>query len=415
MTPSHRATDFKRISLRATGGKVRAIFWHLGVRAALEDRGFTFRSGFGPLEEATPGQIGLLVGSSAGSVFSILAAAGYDIGSILNSFIGRPSTLPRIDEATIFHRRGPTLRGYFRRIRSAVNLRAGAEIFPGTGVGSAGEADDPPIRVALDMNLAKFRRYFRLSDLLVFRARYSLAGMEKWFSDLLGDHDHFEELRTQLFVIASDLDQPQTAVFGRREKNCVWYRYVKGVPISRAAVASMAIPSIFNPISIRTGDRKHYFIDGDVYNPTETMIESDHHCDLAIISSFEAPYRFHPAIGSLHHLGLPYEITQTIALAIYSRFMQSRNLAKSKGAAMDTVRNILAKYVDEETLDRECRRVAAALDMSLDMKVLHLHPFKNPLLFFGDPFDLSSRTLAKMMVEASLQASDLLDRAGFTA
>ena len=36
-----------------------------------------------------------------------------------------------------------------------------------------------------------------------------------------------------------------------------------------------------------------------------------------------------------------------------------------------------------------------------------------PLLFFGNAFDLSPRSLGKMLVEASLQASDLLDREGF--
>ena len=65
MAPVLRPSDFRRIAMRATGGKVKAIFWHLGVRAALEDRGFTFTSGYGATVEPTPGDISLLVGSSA--------------------------------------------------------------------------------------------------------------------------------------------------------------------------------------------------------------------------------------------------------------------------------------------------------------------------------------------------------------
>jgi predicted acylesterase/phospholipase RssA len=182
--------------------------------------------------------------------------------------------------------------------------------------------------------------------------------------------------------------------------------------MSRAATASMAIPSVFNPVPITVEGRKHYFIDGDVYNPTEPMVEHDHQCDLAIVSSFEAPYRFHPAIGSLHHLGLPYEMSQTIALTIYSRFMQSRNSARAKARTFALVRDILSKHLDEEALEHECRRIAHALDISADMKVIYLHPFKNPLLFFGNPFDLSPKGLAKMVVEAYLQSSELLDREG---
>ena len=133
----------------------------------------------------------------------------------------------------------------------------------------------------------------------------------------------------------------------------------------------------------------------------------------AIMSSFEAPYRFHPAIGSLHHLGLPFEIAQTIALTIYSRFLHARNAARAKWAGLQAARDALAPYVDEETLERESKRIAAALEMSLEMKIIHVHPYKNPLLFFGNAFDLSPKSLGKMLVEASLQASDVLDREGF--
>jgi predicted acylesterase/phospholipase RssA len=262
--------------------------------------------------------------------------------------------------------------------------------------------------------MRKFLHHFELKDLLVLRSRYSTGGMEEWFRKLLDGHESFDEVRTRLYILASNLDMPQTVVFGSRSEDRLWYRYLSGVPISRAGAASMAIPSIFNPVSIKVDGRKHYFIDGDVYNPTETMVETDHQCDLAIISSFEAPYRFHPAIGSLHHLGLPFEVSQTIALAIYSRFMQARNAAKAKWAGLQAARDALAPHVDEETLERECRRIADALDMSLQMKIIHVHPYKNPLLFFGNAFDLSPRSLGKMLVEASLQASDLLDREGFS-
>jgi predicted acylesterase/phospholipase RssA len=413
MSPVYRASDFRRIALRSTGGKVKAIFWHLGVRCALEARGFTFTSGFGPPTEPQPGEIGLLIGSSAGAIFSLLVAAGFDVPEILDSFLGHKSKLPRIETSTIFRRRTRGVLGYIRRVRNAINLRAGEELFPGSGVGSLEDAEQEVPIEASQLTLRKFLRYFHLTDLLVLRSRYSVSGMERWFQQLMQGHERFDELRTSLFILASDLDMPHTAVFGRETSEHVWYRYVSDVPVARAAAASMAIPSIFNPVSIRLDGRKHYFIDGDVYNPTETMVETDHQCDLAIFSSFEAPYRFHPAIGSLHHLGLPFEIAQTIALTIYSRFMHARSAARAKWAGLAAARDALAPYVDEETLERESRRIAAALEMSLEMKLIHVHPYKNPLLFFGNAFDLSPRSLGKMLIEASLQASDLLDRAGF--
>jgi predicted acylesterase/phospholipase RssA len=414
MSPAFRASEFRRIALRSTGGKVKAIFWHLGVRCALEARGFTFTTGFGPHVEPRPGEIGLLIGSSAGAIFSLLVAAGFDVPEILDSFLGRQSRLPRIHRSTVFSRHIRGVRGYVRRVRNAVNLRAGQELFPGSGVGAMPEEEEPPIAASYEMTMRKFLRHFHLTDLLVLRSRYSVSGMEHWFQQLLGDHDRFDDLRTSLFILASDLDAPQTAVFGRRSQDRGWYRYLADATISRAASASMAIPSIFNPVAITIEGRKHYFIDGDVYNPTETMVETDHRCDLVIISSFEAPYRFHPAIGSLHHLGLPFEIAQTIALTIYSRFMQARGASRGKAQGLAAARDALAPYVDEATLERESRRIAAALEMTYDMKIVHLHPHKNPLLFFGDPFDLTPRSLGKMLIEAALQTSELLDKEGFS-
>ena len=187
--------------------------------------------------EPKPGEIGTLIGSSAGSVFAALVAAGYDVPSIVNSFIGRKSPLPRITDKTIFKKRGAGFRGYFRRVRNAVNLRAGAELFPGSGIGPDEEESngDPKINPDYKLTMQKLLRHFRVSDLLVLRSRYVLHGMEQWFRDLLGDHDSFEAMRTNLFILASDLDQPMTAVFGREQKECVWYQYVAGVKPSRAA------------------------------------------------------------------------------------------------------------------------------------------------------------------------------------
>jgi len=404
--------------MRATGGKVKAVFWHLGVRRALEERGFRFTVGFGQEAPPTPGEIGMMVGSSAGCMFSLLTATGCDVPDILNAFRGHPSRLPAIDSSVIFRQRGITWKGYFRRIRNAVNLRAGEELFPGTPLFPSQPSDEDETQSGVEtprqLPFRKFIHHFRMRDLLAVRARYVLTGLEDFLEKLLGGHTNFAELRARLFFITTDLDNARVVVFSAEESDHLWYRYVSGVPLARAATCSMAAPSVFNPVSVKLEGRRHYFIDGDVYNPNETMIETDHGCDLAIVSSFEAPYRFHPAIGSLHHLGLPYEISQAIALSIYSRFLQSRNSDKSKGAALAAMRETLAMYLGEEALEKETKRLAGILEIGHGMKTLYLHPHKNPLLFFGNPFDLSPRTFGKMLLEAYLQASELLDREGFT-
>ncbi len=413
-------TDFRHISFRATGGRVKAVFWHYGVRRALEERGFRFTSGFGPAAAPAPGEISTLIGSSAGCFFSLMTAVGVDVTDILNCFLGRPSSLPPIDNSVIFRPRHVAWRGYFRRIRNAVNLRAGEQVFPGSRAGTGAsfgddnDDDERVIETPKSLPFREFLRTFELKDLLAIHARWELGGLESYLRDgLLGGRDHFGDLRARLYFLATDLDEPHVYAFGDRDGDHGWYRYVPGIPMSRAAVASMAVPSVFNPVAIRLADRRHHFIDGDVYNPNETMIERDLGCDLAIVSSFQVPYRFHPAIGSLHHLGLPYEIAQTIALSIYSRFLQSRNASQQKSLALASMRDLLAPHLDEETLEREIARLARELDLAPGMRTLHLHPHRNPLLFFGNPFDLSPRTFGKLLLEAYLQASELLERNGF--
>ena len=93
--------------------------------------------------------------------------------------------------------------------------------------------------------------------------------------------------------------------------------------------------------------------------------------------------------------------------------MQSRKTTRAKVKAMEMVRDILSRHLDEATLEQECQRIATALELSLEMRTIFLHPYTNPLLFFGNPYDLSPRMFAKMLIEATIQAGELLDREGF--
>jgi len=93
--------------------------------------------------------------------------------------------------------------------------------------------------------------------------------------------------------------------------------------------------------------------------------------------------------------------------------MQSRKTTRAKVKAMEMVRDILSRHLDEATLEEECERIATALEVSLEMKTVFLHPYSNPLLFFGNPFDLSPKTFAKILIEATIQAGELLEREGF--
>jgi len=66
----------------------------------------------------------------------------------------------------------------------------------------------------------------------------------------LGKSDRFDELERELYIIATDLDTGERAVFGKDE--------LRDVPISTAVAASSALPVVYKPM--RIGDNE--YVDG---------------------------------------------------------------------------------------------------------------------------------------------------------
>jgi NTE family protein len=67
---------------------------------------------------------------------------------------------------------------------------------------------------------------------------------------ILGQHNRFEELERELYIIATDLNTGERVIFGKG--------YESEVPISQAVAASSALPVVYKPF--RIGDKE--YIDG---------------------------------------------------------------------------------------------------------------------------------------------------------
>jgi predicted acylesterase/phospholipase RssA len=82
---------------------------------------------------------------------------------------------------------------------------------------------------------------------------YVTSYIEEWMREALsrpGRSDRFQDLRPDLFVVASDVDSGQSVVFGSGD--------LADVPISRAVAATAAVPMLFAPVDVRG---RHY-VDG---------------------------------------------------------------------------------------------------------------------------------------------------------
>jgi len=140
-----------------------------------------------------------------------------------------------------------------------------------------------------------------------------------------GRSNQFQQLRTRLTLVATELDTGEAAPFGRPG----WDQ----VPISRAIQASAALPGLFPPVEI---DGKHY-VDGALKKTLHATVALDEGVDLLICLNPLVPFRAEPQgeshaahqadpaakgkrrIPSLVEGGLPAVMSQTFRSMIHSR------------------------------------------------------------------------------------------------
>jgi predicted acylesterase/phospholipase RssA len=128
-----------------------------------------------------------------------------------------------------------------------------------------------------------------------------------------GRSNDFRALRSQLTLVATELDTGDAAPFGRPG----WDH----VPISRAIQASAALPGLFPPVSI---DGKHY-VDGALKKTLHATVALDQGVDLLLCLNPLVPFHADPTIRSPRRIpslvegGLPAVMSQTFRSMIHSR------------------------------------------------------------------------------------------------
>jgi NTE family protein len=140
-----------------------------------------------------------------------------------------------------------------------------------------------------------------------------------------GRTNDFRQLKTQLTLVATNLDNGETAPFGRPG----W----EHVPISKAVQASSALPGLFPPVEID----EHYYVDGALKKTMHASVALDEGIDLLLcvnpLVPFDAtapkvadgvpsglPPEKHP-IPRIVDGGLPAVLSQTFRAMIHSRLV----------------------------------------------------------------------------------------------
>jgi predicted acylesterase/phospholipase RssA len=281
-----RALPFRR-GLVCAGGGVTGAIYEIGVLAALEER----------LDGFSLADCDIFVGVSAGSYVGALVSSG-----VSPSVLYRNATHPKasdIDQLSLFR---PNLSEIVGR------LVAG----PLTLAETAREL----WRDREEMTVTDFVASFAG---LLPSGFFVLDGLEAWLERWLsqeGRTNDFRRLRKKLRVVAVELDNGETRVFGEPGNDAV--------PISKAVAASCALPGFFRPVRIDGTD----FVDGGVRKTAHISLALRERCGLVLCVNPIVPGRFQVPSGlspirrdrgALAGRGLLPILDQVFRLTLHSR------------------------------------------------------------------------------------------------
>jgi NTE family protein len=244
----------------------------------------------------TVNEFDVFVGTSAGSFVAAAIANGVTPEEMMRAIIrDQPSRFPDV-------RAGALLRPNYRE-------------FIGRGLRF-------PLRLAGVMrDLARDLGQVSAVDVVLALAEalptglYSGEGLERYVAEILADPertDDFRRLRPELYLVATDLDSCERAVFGAEG--------LDHVPISRAVSASSALPMVYKPVEI---DGREY-VDGGLVSTTNLDIAVEAGAEFIVVVNPLVPYIADPelAAGSrrrISDMGFPQIGYQAFKLLAHQR------------------------------------------------------------------------------------------------
>lgn len=394
--PRRRIPRKKKIALVLSGGGTKAAAFHIGVAYALKESGFEFHSGLQSDQKTDSigaNTIQTYVGSSGGSFIAAVLAAGYSLENISASFLNQTP----LDDARFHPRPLPKLqyKKMFKLRPEIAKEQASNFLMIKNVMGSLMDGKFPSL---LQLKWLRMTGFF------------STAGLEQFLREEVMPSNRFEDYRSELFIVGTQLNDSRKIVFGKtsyppppHDPRCEYWTHVK---ISDAVAASAALPVVFAPYSIPTVEgESHYFMDGEIRETLSTHIAVDAGADLMITSYTHQPYRYKKEIGSLTKLGLPAMVIQGIYILIEQKINSSHFSYRAKKNAMSEV----YKYCKESGVGAEhaeaiMQILEKELNQKRDIDIIPIHP---------DPSDTKT-FLAEHLTLNPKKLSDVV-KAGYKA
>ena len=299
---SRRPAGAGKLAIALAGGGPLGAFYEIGALHALG--------------EAIVGRaltdFDVYVGVSSGALVAAGLANGFDTTTLGSTFIHDESTVNPFAPATLMR---PALTEYARRVRLVPEVLAGiARLYSRdplhSGWPGAADALGTLIPGALFDN-GRLEHYLH--------AAFTMEGHT----------DDFRALARRLYVVATNLNTAESVSFGTQGFD--------RVPISRAVVASAALPGLYPPVRIRG----HDYVDGALMHTMRASLAHEEGCRLVICINPLVPFDASRATGGervdLASRGLPAVLGQTFRALIHSRMRAGMASYRTRFPQADTL------------------------------------------------------------------------------
>jgi len=280
---ARRPRGRRGIGLALAGGGFLGAAYELGVLAALHEA----------VDGLDLNGLDAYVGVSAGSFIAAGLANGQSPREMVRMFVEDAEMA--LDPATMLR---PSGRLWMRALRAAPKAIAQA-----VAAGLSGDLRGP--------STIAWQAAERLGRLLppgLLDTSHTERTLEALFAQP-GRTNDFRALGTSLRIVATDIDTGRPVEFGAPGFD--------DVPLSRALLASSAVPGLFPPVEI--GGR--YYVDGALNKTMHASVALDEGVSLVLCVNPLVPYVSAPdaPAGIVASGGLPVILSQSIRTAIRSR------------------------------------------------------------------------------------------------
>lgn len=273
-----------KLAIALAGGGPLGAFYALGALHALE--------------EAIVGRaltdFDVYIGVSSGSLVAAGLANGFDTTTLGTTFIHDESTLLPFSPGALLR---PAFGEYASRLARIPEVLAGI----------ARQLSRDPLHSGWPAVLGALGE-------LVPAALFDNEGLERYLHAAFtteGHTDDFRRLPGRLHVVATDLNTGEPVSFGDRGRD--------RMPISRALVASAALPGLYPAVEIDG----HHYVDGALTRTLDASSALDAGCGLVIcinpLVPFDASREPRGSRINLAQRGLPVVLGQTFRALIHSR------------------------------------------------------------------------------------------------